>query len=300
MQPRGLWLPPNWVLKAAAGAVLSRRVFGISDRQWFLGAVILYGISALHAIFLWRQQFRQHNRTTYLLLLGGFVLHTVAMLLRGFNVSQCPIHNLYEATTFVVWTSLAVYLVVGLWGRVRFLGAFASPMLFVIGVFALMPSLDKHHGAEPDFSVAWSSVHAALVLLSYGTFGLAAVAGGMYLTQLHNLKFNKLRAVLSLLPPVQRLEGVMGWLLVAGFVLLTAGLGASHELKRPEGVNYLSDSKVLWSVFVWLLYLGLLVWRWGFNQRGRRLACGAIGAFAFVVLTFWGTNLLSTLHNPAP
>ncbi len=272
----------------------------MTDRQWFLCAASLYGISALHTIFLWRQGFRHHNRATYLLLASGFIAHTVAMLMRGFSVKHCPIHNIYEATTFVIWTSLAVYLVVGLWGRMRFLGAFASPVLFVISVFALMPSLDKHHGPTPDFSLAWSSVHATLILISYGTFALAAVAGAMYLTQQHSLKFDKRKAVFSLLPPIQRLELAMGWLLAAGFLLLTIGLGASHQLKRPEGVNYLSDTKVLWSIFVWLLYLGLVILRWWFNQRGRRLACGVIGAFAFVLLTFWGTNLLSTLHNPAP
>lgn len=273
---------------------------GITDRQWFLCAVLLYGVSALHTIFLWRQGFRRHNHLTYLLLMAGFAAHTVAMFQRGFSLNRCPIHNLYEATTFVTWTTVAVYLVVGLWGRLRFLGAFASPVLFVTGLFALMPSLDKAHGPTPDFSLAWSSVHATLILLSYGTFALGAVAGGMYLTQEHNLRFNKLRAVLSLLPPIQRLELTMGWLLAVGFVLLTAGLAASHHIQRPAGVSYLSDPKVAWSIFVWLFYLGLGVARWRFDQRGRRLAWGLIGALLFVLLTFWGTNLLSTLHNPAP
>ena len=80
--------------------------------------------------------------STYLLLLLGFGFHTAAMLLRGFRLNRCPVTNLYEATIFVMWTIVAVYLVVGLWARLRFLGAFASPVLFAIGVFALMPSLD--------------------------------------------------------------------------------------------------------------------------------------------------------------
>ena len=42
--------------------------------------------------------------------------------------------------------------------------------------------------------------------LSYGAFGLSAVAALMYLTQERNLKFHKLQAIFSLMPPIQRLE----------------------------------------------------------------------------------------------
>ena len=41
---------------------------------------------------------------------------------------------------------MAAYLVIGLLPRLRFLGAFASPVLLAIGVFALMPALDPPHG----------------------------------------------------------------------------------------------------------------------------------------------------------
>jgi hypothetical protein len=34
------------------------------------------------------------------------------------------------------WALVAAYLVVGLLPRLRFLGAFASPVLFAVGVFA--------------------------------------------------------------------------------------------------------------------------------------------------------------------
>ena len=42
---------------------------------------------------------------------------------------------------------------------------------------------------------------------------------------------------------------------------------------------------------------GLLLCRWRRGWFGRRFALGAVGAFAFLILTFWGTNLLSTIHN---
>jgi ABC-type uncharacterized transport system permease subunit len=270
----------------------------LSDRQLFSLAVIVYGLSMVYSVFLWRKGFRQDNRVNYVLLLIAFCLHTGAMLERAFRLGRCPVvTNLYELTMFAVWTIVAVYLVVGIWARLRFLGAFASPILFGIGIFALMKGLDRDHGTQADVV---TSLHAALMALSYGAFGLSSVAALMYLTQENNLKFHKLQAVFSLLPPIQRLEAIVGRLLLCGFVLLTVGLGlgAFDLLQVQHAQNYRGDSKIVWSVVVWLLYLGLVIMRWAFAQGGRRFALGAIGSFAFVVLTFWGSNLLSPIHNP--
>ncbi len=251
----------------------------------------------IYSVFLWRKGFRQDNRVTYLLLLLGCVFHTVAMLTRGFSISHCPINNLYEATTFVGWTMVFAYLVFGAWSRLRFLGAFASPLLFAIGIFALMPDLDKH-GPKPEFTGGWLSLHVTLFALAYAAFGLSSVAGIMFLTQAHDLKFHKFRAVISLMPPIQRLDLAAGRLLLAGFGLLTAALAVSVIWSKHLGNIAPTDPKIVWSWFVWLLYLALVVMRWKYAQTGRRFAWGAIAAFAFVLLTFWGSSLLSPLHHP--
>lgn len=269
-----------------------------TDRHCFLLAVVLYGVSMVYSVFLWRKGFRQDDRVNYLLLLGAFACHTLAMLQRGFSLNRCPVNNLFEAIMFFTWTTTFSYLLVGLLRRFRFVGAFAAPWLFAIGVFALMPSLDPPHGPKPEFSGALGSIHAALIMLAYGAFGLGAVAAIMFLTLQHNLKFNKLRAVLSLLPPIQRLDVITNRVVFVGLLLLTLGLVAGGRLPRPEGVAYWKDAKVLWSAFLWLLYAGLLFSRMRFAFAGRRFALGTIAAFMFMLLTFWGTNLLSTLHHP--
>jgi ABC-type transport system involved in cytochrome c biogenesis permease subunit len=269
-----------------------------ADRQLFLLAVLCYGSSTLYSVFLWRGGFRRDNRVNYLLLLGGFCFNMLAMLVRGLSFARCPVSSLYEAVMFMTWAIVGVYLVIGLWSRLRFLGAFASPVLLAMGVFALMPGLDKPTEAGLGGHNGWLSLHAALILLAYGAFGLSSIAALMYLTQEHNLKFNKLRAVLSLLPPIERLDKTVSRLLLAGLVLFTAGLAVGTIwVPKPEGIHFYQDTKVIWSVFLWFVYAGLLVMRWYFRQGGRRFAWGAVGTFAFVMLTFWGTNLLSAIHQ---
>ncbi len=254
----------------------------------------------VYSVFLWRKGFRRDDHVNYFLLLVAFGFHTAGMFLRGFRLNHCPVTNLYEATVFASWAIVSLYLTVGLWPRLRFLGAFASPVLFGMGIFALMPSLDTSRGVNPEFPIVWTSLHAAILSLAYGAFGLGSVAALMYLTQEHDLKLHKLKAIFSLMPSIERLESVMGRLLVSGFALLTVGLaiGALALSQLPNPQTYRGDPKIVWSAVVWLLYLALLILRWKFAQSGRRFAVGAIGSFAFVLLTFWGTNVLSPLHHP--
>ena len=271
-----------------------------SDKAYFCIAVTIYGIGMVYSLFLWRKGFRRDDWVVYSLLGSGLVFHTIAMAMRGFSLEQCPITNLYEATAFIMWTIVAGFLIVGLWQRLRFVGAFASPMLFVLGVFALIPDMDPKiaEGAKHDFSGALGSLHKALLLLSFGAFGLSAVAAAMFLTQEHDLKLNKFRAILSKLPPLERLEVAMSRLLWVAFGLLTAGIVASSAyLKQKKDIFFTTDPEMLWTGGVWMFYLVLLLLHWRHKQSGKCFAWGALGSFLFVMLTFWGVYLLSPLHQ---
>ena len=78
---------------------------------------------------------------------------------------------------------------------------------------------------------------------------------------------------------------------ISGIAIIPVAVG------RPAGVSLLSDSKVLWSLVVWFAYSALVLWHYRFRLVGRRFAWGVIANFLFVLLTFWGTNLMSSVHN---
>jgi ABC-type uncharacterized transport system permease subunit len=270
----------------------------ISDQGYFKIAVAAYGISAIYSIFLWRKGFVQHDRVSYFLAALGCVFHTIAMVKRGYSLSHCPVNSAYEALIFITWAIVSAYLVIGIWGRIRFLGAFAAPVLFILGIFALTPGFNKPYNSQIDFQITWASAHVAIILISFGALGLCAIAGGMYLTQDYNLKYRKFRAVSSLLPPIQRLDIAMIRLLGGGFCLLTLGLISGVALLvHAQDALASYRPKVVWTLCVWILYATLIGGYWRFGFHGRRMAWGAIVGFVFILGTFWTIYLLSTYQN---
>ena len=187
-----------------------------TDRHCFLLAVTFYGLSTIYAVFLWRKGFRRDDWVNYFLLAAGVALHTLAMLKRGMTLHSCPVNNLYEATTFLLWA-----------------------------------------------------------------LGLACL-------------------VYSLLPSIQRLELITFRLVVVGFALLTIGLLAGSQLPSHEGKPYFSDTKVLWSALLWLVYLEMLVAYKKFGRTSRRFAVGVVVAFILLLLTYGLTNKYSGLHQNSP
>ncbi len=270
----------------------------MTDRGLFSLSLLLFAVATGYAVFHWRHGFSRDDLWCYSLLAMAMVPHTGAMLARGFSLQRCPVNNLYEATMFTTWTLLSLHLIIGAWPRLRFISAFAAPLLLGLGIFGLNRQLDGP-GPSPDFARGMVSLHAALILLAYGTFGLSAAAAIMYLVQEHDLRLNKLRAVLSRLPAMERLEKVIVQSMFSGLVLLSLGLSLSIWLVIGSGKPIVrGDPKVVWSLLVWAAYLAMLIIRMARNRGARWLAWSSVGTFAFVILTFWGTNLMSPMHQP--
>ncbi|MGE3310743.1 MAG: inner membrane protein YpjD [Limisphaerales bacterium] len=269
------------------------------DRTWYALAVACYGLATAHGVLLWRRGMRRGELWNYVTLAVGFCAHTAALMGRGFSLKQCPVTNLFEALMFVTWAICGAYLVTGgIWPKTRSVSVFLAPGLLAAGFFALQPRLDEP-GPNFDLEHTAVSLHVSMVLLAYSAFGLASLAGILYLIRERPGASETAMSLSARLPDGARLERVLLRSLGAGLILLTAGLVMSFGLMRERyGVLVRPDPKIAWSILVWVVYLGLMVSRLKFGQAGHRLAWGALGGFLFVVLTFWGTNLLSPIHHP--
>ena len=67
----------------------------LTDRHYFLLAVMIYGLSVIYSVFLWRKGFRKDDHVNFSpVARRGFSLHTIALFKRGFSLNACPVNNL--------------------------------------------------------------------------------------------------------------------------------------------------------------------------------------------------------------
>jgi ABC-type uncharacterized transport system permease subunit len=117
-------------------------------------------------------------------------------------------------------------------------------------------------------------------LLAYGAFGLAGIAGVMYLIQDHQLKSHKPGRLFYSLPPIRYLAVALVRLLAIGTALLSIGILAAFFMKvKPEAAHLLISGAV------WLAYAALLAVHAWKRLPPKRLSLSAIAAFAFALAT---------------
>lgn len=259
----------------------------IADRTFIWLALTCYAVAG--ALNLWRLRGRAAHPLNYALMLIGFALQTAFLYVRGQNLQRCPLTNSFEMTVFIAWAAVLFYLLIGPAYRVSFLGAFTAPMVLGLGLIALLGLSDTPR-ATPLSRSAWVDFHAGIAILAYGAFGLAFVAGIMYLVQERQLKSRKLSASFLLMPPIEQLDVINYRLILLGYVMLTAGMIGGLISYRIVG--HWSAPKIIWAVTVWVLYGSLIASRLLWSVRGRRSALVSVASFAFVLVAYWGLSAL--------
>jgi ABC-type transport system involved in cytochrome c biogenesis permease subunit len=237
------------------------------------------------------------ERMNHIVMAAGFVLQTVFLYLRGQHVGRCPLTNLFETQAFATWALVLFYLLIGPSYRVSFLGAFTAPLVLVICLVALLSPIDVAR-AEPLTRSGWVELHAAIAILATGAFALSFVTGGMYLLQERQLKRRRLSTSFLLLPSIEQLDVINFRLLVLGFAMLTVGMIGG--IISYQIVGHWTVPKIIWAWVVWGLYAALLVARRVWTLRGRKIATVTMVAFVFMLVTYWGVNLLASGASPSP
>ena len=225
-------------------------------------------------------------RFNLLAMIGGFAAQSAYLYFRGLEVKSCPLHTLFDLLIFLSWSITLIYLIVGPAYRLSLLGAFTAPLVLVLTLIALVL---PHPPAVPTpFANPWVEFHAALSIVAYGSFGLASVAGVMYLLQDHQLKSRKGSALLYNLPPINDLATANKRLVGLGFILLTIAFTAGFISEMP-----VASLKFWTSVLIWALYGALLViWR-VHALAPRRIATLSVAIFAFALIVLPGIHYLS-------
>jgi cytochrome c-type biogenesis protein CcsB len=221
-------------------------------------------------------------RVSTWVLFSAFVLHAAFYLAQWILTHALSIKNFYETLSFFAWILCGIYLVLQLKTKTRVLGAFISPVAFLLMVGASV-------GIGGPFSIPDTlkgglvTLHVTLSIAGEALFALASFAGAMYLIQNRLIKEKSIGSFSRLLPSLKELDNINHVCLLWGFPLLTLGVIVGSIWARTVwGSHWQWDPKQIWTLSAWLLYALLLHQRLALGWKGRRIAL--LSLMTFIVL----------------
>jgi ABC-type transport system involved in cytochrome c biogenesis permease subunit len=168
---------------------------------------------------------------------------------------------------------------------------FAAPLATGLLGLAILSGLTPGVEATPGRN-AWFVLHVVLSVVGVALMALAFIAAALYLLQFRELKARRFGQIFQLFPPLERLDQLNRFALVAGFPALTLGvLLALGYGARFSGGLHVAKAQVVWGMFTWVV-LGWAVWvRVVRHWAGRRAAFASIAGFSAVILVYVALKL---------
>jgi ABC-type uncharacterized transport system permease subunit len=230
-------------------------------------------------------------------LIGGLVLHYLALLDRSRLIHAVPYDDLFGSLSLFAWLLAATYLCLEAIHRRRAVGPFVLPI--VILVFLLAHAPEAKPTPAPPAQGPLFAFHVTLNILAYSAFAISFVLSVIFLIQNQRLRDHKLGIVgwrfpaLDVLERMTRSSVLIGCgSLVAG---MTAGLIWAHRL---EGRYWDGDPKVIITFVILAVYLGYTLLSRTAAWRGARASRLCVFNFMFVIFSYSIVNrYLSHFHR---
>lgn len=252
-------------------------------------AAALYFIAA--AFILLRQLNKTQNvlktflseAFTYLAVVShGVSIYVVANAQIGANLS---IFNVASIIALII----SVIIIIG--SRIRNISTTALVAFPLSSIFII---LSIKYPLENNFITdnIWIKVHIVLSLVAYSFFSVAIVQALFLFFTEYRLKMH--RPIMNILPPMRIIEDLMFFSTKIAFILLTIGL--------ILGLFFIEDvlqqnltHKIFFSLLAWVIFLSLLIGRFGYQLRGKKATLLVIGGFVLLATGFFGSKLVLEL-----
>ena len=235
-------------------------------------------------------------RFTILVTQAGWMVHTLALVVRGVELRRFPLTTLAETVSVVIWVAVLLEVWAERAYRVKVLGAFVLPVVLVLGL--ALPTGLRVLVLAPAISSVWIKVHVALALIGLAALVLNFSGAVMYLLQERQLKAKRPGNVYYRLPSLETLDRLSHRTLTLGFPFLTAGLLLGvFSAGKAWGSPFAFDPLALFSSFMWVVYAATLSGRAVGRWRGRRAAYFAIAGFCALLLMLGAGVMLQGRHG---
>ena len=261
----------------------------------YLGAMLFY-----FAYFAYRRD--ELRRLAAALIVPGVLFHLLSVISRGFADGHYPLANMFEYSSLLALTAVAVYLAMSIrYPAARLAGGLALFVaLILMGVgYGLYQSPEP---LVPALQSYWLKIHVTSMMTASGVLVSSFVFAGLYLVKERGQsQGSRLYAVAARLPSLETLDRLTFRAVLLGFPIWTFGTMAGaiwgeHAWGRWWGW----DPKETWAAITWIVYAiylhahSLRAW------RGRRTALIAGAGFISILVTLYAVNLwIVGLHSYA-
>ena len=236
----------------------------------------------------------------------GVVSHAAGIIMRWvesyrMGIGHAPLSNMYESLGFFGWCVMIAYLVVEYRFKQKAVGAFVSPLAFVILAANALLFPDEIQPLVPALQSNWLIAHVVTSFVAYGSFAVSFGVSIMYLVKRRSERMGDGGSLVSLFPESKMLDEVNYKSIAVGFPLLSLGIITGAAWANYAWGTYWSwDPKETWSLITWFIYAAYLHARFTRGWQGTRAAVLSIVGFSAVIFTYFGVNfLLSGLHSYA-
>ncbi len=257
--------------------------------DFFIIALILYFVCTIAYLLNLSLKSERLSRYKSLILFAGFILHSAALIGKGYSVGYFPFVTIYEKATFVAWAVVIIYLIAEHKTKVKSFGSLVVTLIFIDMSYALFPSKEIPP-LSPGLEKFLFHVHIAFFVVGIMALVVIFAGGIMYIFQEDQLKAKKFGKFYNKLPSLEALDKMNYRGLVFGFPLLTLGMvfGALWANYSGAALWNWEDPIQIWTFITWLIYAVLLQGRLTAGWRGRKASILAIIGFTAVVITLIG------------
>jgi len=220
------------------------------------------------------------------LIAAAVVAHTAALIVFTTTYQELPLVGLGPSLSAFAFLMGACLLAAALVTESRPLGLVLAP--FIALVLTAVLALGIAPAGEPmEFGGVWFAAHVVLAFIGISGLGVAFAASILYLLQFRELKHKRFGKVFRFFPSLEMLDTVAHRAMLVGFATLTLALvlGWAWTVQFKHSLE-LSDPKVLWASFTWVVFAVALASRSGGAGAERRSARVNIAAFVVIILAY--------------
>jgi len=246
--------------------------------------------------------------TTVALTAIGWLVQGAYLGNLAWKAGALPIASVFGSLLVLAWILAAIdlYLVVRSPGASA-VGLFLMPVVLALIVVADRTAPRADWTSLGGWRTVWGTVHGVLLLLGAVCSCVAFAAGAMYLAQADRLRRKRPPRLGFTLPSLEQSERWNRGAISLAFPLLTFGLAigvalvASTANGAVRPVLRWTDPKIVSALAMWLAFAVLVHARYRDEWRGKKVMLLTVVAFAFLVFSVVGVDLvLPTAHGTPP